>query len=97
VLFRSFNEAFRQTMTVEVDRAEQYLRGGEALVDLLPEELQLDVALFVAGGLSILQAIRDLDYNVWRQRPTVSKWRQWNLFVSCWWRSRGWSSKEAPR
>ena len=31
----------------------------------MPRELRLDVALFVAGGLAILRAIRDQDYDVW--------------------------------
>jgi squalene synthase HpnC len=92
-----YNEAFRQAMSVEVDRAEKHLRAGEALVDLLPEELRLDVALFVAGGLSILRAIRDLDYDVWRRRPTVPKWRRCNLFLRCWWHTRRRSSKETSR
>ncbi len=83
------NEAFRQAMRVEVDRAEAYLRQGEPLVALMPRELRLEVALFVSGGLSILRSIRDLDYDVWRTRPTVSRARKLNLLVRAWWRARG--------
>ena len=61
---------------IEVDRAESYLRGGEPLVELVPRELRLEVALFVGGGLAILQAIRRADYDVWRRRPTVSRCAQ---------------------
>ncbi len=68
-----FNEPFRQALRREVDRAEAALRAGQPLVDMVPPELRLDVALFVAGGLSVLEAIRGVGYNVWRTRPTISK------------------------
>ena len=45
---REFNDAFRQALREEVDRAERYLLAGRPLVDLMPRELRLDVALFVA-------------------------------------------------
>ena len=82
---REFNPAFRQLLADEVDRAEQYLRGGEPLVDLVPRELRVDIALFLAGGLAILDAIRRIDYNVWARRPVVSKAQQFGLLLGCWW------------
>ena len=82
------SDAFCEAMRVEVDRAESYLRAGEPLVELVPRELRVDVALFVAGGRSMLAAIRDLDYDVWRQRPRVSRWSQWRLLWQCWRRAR---------
>jgi phytoene/squalene synthetase len=85
---RQCNEAFRQAMRVEVDRAEHYLRGGEPLVQMMPAELRIDVALFVAGGLAILRAIRELDYDVWRKRPRLSRLRQLGLLTRCWWRAK---------
>jgi len=90
-----YNEAFRRAMRTEVERAANYLHDGEWLVEQLPQELRLDVALFVAGGQSILQAIRELDYDVWRKRPTVSKLKQWRLLVRCWWRTRHRLAQEA--
>jgi squalene synthase HpnC len=85
---RQFNDAFRQALRTEVDRAERYLREGEPLVELMPRELRLEVALFVAGGLGILQAIRRADYNVWRKRPTLSRLAKLNLVARYWWRTR---------
>ena len=82
------NAAFRQALRFEVDRADGYLRAGEPLVELMPRELRLDVALFVAGGLRILQAIRDVNYNVWAGRPTVSRWQKLALLAGCWRRTR---------
>ena len=52
-------------MTAEVDLAEGYLRRGLPLVHWVPPELQLDVALFIHGGLAILRAIRQQNDDVW--------------------------------
>ena len=90
-----FNDAFRQAMRMEVDRAEGYLRGGGSLVELMPAELRIDIALFIGGGLGILSAIRDLDYNVWRMRPRLSRFQQLGLLARCWWRTNR-RSKRRP-
>jgi squalene synthase HpnC len=82
-----FNAAFRRAMREEVDRAERYLRAGEPLAESMPRELRLDVTLITAGGLAVLRAIRDLDYNVWLKRPVISRAKQLALFARCWWRS----------
>ena len=83
---RECNEPFRRLLAAEVDQAEGYLRRGLPLVPLMPPELQLDVALFVHGGLAILEAIRRQDYDVWTARPKVSKFEKLGLVASCWWR-----------
>jgi squalene synthase HpnC len=88
-------EAFARAMQVEVARAEEYLRAGEPLVELMPGELRVDVALFIEGGLSILATIRDLGYDVWSRRPTISRAKQLRLLVRCWWRTRRVLRKEA--
>ena len=49
---------------------------------------QLDVALFVRGGLAILKAIRRQDYDVWSRRPVVSKAEKLRLMLRCWWQLR---------
>jgi squalene synthase HpnC len=90
-----FNAAFRQALSVEVERSEAYLRAGEPLVELMPAELRLEVALFVAGGLRILRAIRDQGYDVWRARPTVSRWQKLRLLADCWQRTRRMAIAEA--
>jgi phytoene/squalene synthetase len=78
-------DALRRAMGVEVDRAETYLRGGMELVELVPRELRVEVSLFLAGGLSVVDAIRRQDYDVWRRRPTVSTAKKLRLLVGCWW------------
>ena len=82
---REFNPAFRGLLAAEVDRAESYLRAGEPLIARVPPSLRVDVSLFVAGGLAILEAIRRIDYNVWLRRPVVSRRQKFGLLAHCWW------------
>jgi squalene synthase HpnC len=84
---REFNAAFRKLLAHEVDRAESMLRLGEPLVLRMPRELRLDVALFIRGGLAILDQIRRLDYNVWRRRPVVSKLTKLRILATAWWQT----------
>jgi squalene synthase HpnC len=92
-----FNEAFRQALREEVDRADRYLVEGDALVELVGEDLRLDVALFGAGGRAILQAIRDADFNVWARRPTLSRSAKLGLVARQWWRTHRRSRTGAAR
>lgn len=90
-------DALRRAVGVEVDRAESYLRGGMELVELVPRELRVEVSLFLAGGLSVVDAIRRQRYDVWRRRPTVSSAKKLRLLVGCWWNAPKFLRKEAPR
>jgi len=81
---RECNEAFRRLLAAQVAQAETWLRRGLPLVDLLPPQLRLDVALFVHGGLAILQAIRRQDYDVWTSRPKTSRMEKLRIFTACW-------------
>jgi squalene synthase HpnC len=83
---RHFNAAFRGLLAGEVDRAEQMLRSGKPLVRRVPRALRLQVALFIDGGLEILNAIRQLDYDVWRRRPVVSKLTKLRILAGVWYR-----------
>ncbi len=80
------NQAFRRLLADQVQRAEGWLRRGLPLVGLMPPGLQLDVALFIHGGLAILEAIRRQDYDVWTRRPVVSKMKKLRILAACWWR-----------
>ncbi len=85
---RQTNESFRALLAHEVDEATVWLVNGLPLLDVLPKELRLDVALFAHGGLAILDRIRRLDYDVWRRRPTVGRFAKLRLLVRCWWQLR---------
>jgi squalene synthase HpnC len=83
---RESSDAFRRLLTAEVDQAEGLLRAGLPLVRLVPPEVQLDVALFIHGGLAILAAIRRQDFDVWSARPVVSKKQKLRIAAVCWWK-----------
>ncbi len=91
------NAPFRAALAEEVARAERYLRQGMPLVELMPRDLRLDVALFAAGGLAMVRAIRRINYNVWRERPTLSKGAQLRLLAGCWWRTRSFTGRKSGR
>jgi squalene synthase HpnC len=83
---RQCNDDFRRLLAEQVDRAEGFLREGIPLIDLMPHDLQLDISLFLHGGLAILQAIRRENFDVWTRRPTVAKMEKFQILAKCWWR-----------
>lgn len=89
------DDKWRSMMEAEVERAAYYLHRGWPLVKQLPQELCFQVDLFICGGLAILQAIRDVDYDVWTARPTVGKLTQLKLAANSWLRQRVTSRRAA--
>ncbi len=85
---REYNEAFRRLMAAETAEAEGWLRRGLPLIPQMPGRLQLDTALFIYGGLAILEAIRRVEYDVWNRRPVLSRWEKLRLAAWCWWHWR---------
>jgi squalene synthase HpnC len=71
----------RQLLADQCDRAEGCFRRGLPLAQLVPRWLCHDVKLFAHGGLATLHAIRRIDFDILRTRPTVSKWRQSTVVV----------------
>jgi squalene synthase HpnC len=70
---RTTNEAFLSLMCFEVRRARECLEAGWPLVDVMPGRLQVDIELFIRGGLRILREIERINYRVWELRPVVNK------------------------
>lgn len=63
--------AFKTLLRFEVGRAQGLFEEGIALVDRVRGRVKLDIALFSKGGMRTLQAIRECDYDVLAERPTV--------------------------
>jgi squalene synthase HpnC len=82
------SEPLRRLLEAEVTEAEGWLRRGQPLVGMVPAELRLDVALFVEGGLAILEAIRRQKFDVWSRRPVLSKFEKLRLAARVWWQLR---------
>ena len=58
---------------------ESRFRTGLQLPDLVPRWLATDIKLFAHGGMETLRAIRQINYDVLRIRPKVSKFAQLTL------------------
>src|SRR5204863_238809 len=75
-----FTAPFRELMRFEVQRARSLLQDGMLLVPLMPADVQPDIELFIRGGLAILDRIAAIDYDVWRERPVLTRWGKARLF-----------------
>ncbi len=71
--------AFRELVRHEVAYARQLFVKGLPLIDMVDRELALDLDLFSQGGLEILHAIEERQYDVLTQRPAISKSRKLGL------------------
>lgn len=78
---RSFTPQFRDLMRYEVEYARQMFAQGLPLVRMVDRELAVDLDLFSRGGLEILNAIEQQDYNVLRARPAISKGKKAALLL----------------
>ena len=76
------NQAFRDLMRFEVERAQALFIQGLELVDRLHGMPKLDVALFSRGGMTVLDSIRAQNYDVLSKRPTVTKSRKLILLAT---------------
>ncbi len=78
---RRCTPAFRELMRYEVGRTHAFFNRGENLLPLLPRQVRVDVDLFIRGGRAILAAIEHAQYDVWSQRPEVTKRAKLKLLV----------------
>jgi squalene synthase HpnC len=83
---RRFTPAFRELMRFQVARTRGLFEQGLPLVELVSSDVQSDIELFIRGGLAILDKIAALDYNVWHERPKLSKWDKAALVGGVFWR-----------
>ena len=64
---------FRACLKDQVEYARSLFETGLPLLDMVDRELAIDLDLFSRGGLEILRAIEDRDYDVLSARPAISK------------------------
>jgi squalene synthase HpnC len=64
---------FRALLKHEVEYARDLFLEGLPLVGMVDRELAVDLDLFSRGGLEILNAIEQQDYDVLSSRPSISK------------------------
>ncbi len=83
---KRFTPPFADLLRFQVERTRDLFFQGYPLVELVPDEVQADIELFIEGGLSILRKIEQVGYNVLAVRPTLSKWDKGTLVLSAMWR-----------
>lgn len=64
---------FRALLKDQVTYARSLFEAGLPLLNMVDSELALDLDLFSRGGLEILRAIEQRDYDVLSARPAISK------------------------
>jgi squalene synthase HpnC len=79
------DDDFRELLRSVVDEAETRLLAGRPLVDRVPRDLRLPIRVFVAGGRTILAAIRRARYDCLTRRPTVGRLTKLRLLATAWW------------
>jgi squalene synthase HpnC len=72
-------EQFRGLLRTEVEYARELFEEGLKLIGMVDRELAIDLDLFSRGGLEILRAIEDRDYDVLSERPAIAKSRKAGL------------------
>ena len=70
------DEPFRAMMRFEVDRAAALFTEGAPLANRLRGRAKLAVALFGKGGMRVLDAIREQNYDTLAKRPVVTRPRK---------------------
>lgn len=66
-----YNPQFKELLKFQVDRTELMFREGAPLVYRTGGRLGLELKCVILGGMTILQKIRDLDYNTLALRPRI--------------------------
>jgi len=72
------DQAFRDLMRFQVDRARRMMLEGKPLLDSLSGRFRLEIAITVQGGLRILEKLERADYDMFRHRP-AHRWFDWPL------------------
>ena len=66
-------QQFRKLMQFQVDRTRNLFRAGYELRNHLERDFKLEFSAITVGGLSVLDAIEELDCDTLTTRPTVSR------------------------
>ena len=81
LMAKRFTPAFAELLRFEVERTRGYFDRGEELLPLVPRAVRVDVDLFIRGGRAVLDAIERQGFNVWTNRPVVSKRQKLGLML----------------
>jgi squalene synthase HpnC len=75
---------WRELLAYEIARTRELFERGRALPEAVRPELRRQLRLTWLGGMAILTRIEAVSYDVFRRRPSLSKWD----FLRLYWRAR---------
>jgi squalene synthase HpnC len=78
--------AVRALLRDEVSWARDLFAAGAPLAGLAPPALRPAVAMFLAGGRAVADAIERAGFDTLSRRPTVGRWTKLRLAARAWWR-----------
>src|SRR5262245_12181292 len=78
---RRFDERYAKLMRALVVRTREMFIQGRPLADRVGRDLRIDVELFTAGGMAVLDAIESIGYNTLQKRPTVNSAAKLRLLI----------------
>ena len=76
---------FRRMMQELVADARDRFQAGKPLIESVPSQLRSDISLFIRGGLAILNAIEQIQFNVLEVRPALSRRTKLRLLLETLW------------
>lgn len=79
---RRYSQAFKDLMCYQVERTEQMLREGRALLHNVGKDIRMELRLTWNGGMRILKKIERGNYDVLAHRPTLSLFDKASLLTS---------------
>ena len=65
------NDAWRELMKFQVDRARAMMLSGKPLGSILTGRIGLEMRMIIAGGLRILSKLESAQYDMFRHRPVL--------------------------
>jgi len=80
---RESNEQWHNLMKFQVERARDWFSKGEELWHLVDPMLAVDLQMFTMGGTAVLDSIEKLNFNTWKKRPTISRFKQLWMLRRC--------------
>lgn len=70
---QAISQDWQSLMHFEVQRSRQLMLKGAPLAKRLPGRIGWELRIVVQGGLRILERIEQVNYNIFTQRPTLTK------------------------
>ena len=65
------DQAWRELMQLQVDRAGKMMQSGAPLGSILPGRIGLEMRLIIAGGNRILHKLQQVDFDMFARRPVL--------------------------